>query len=221
MELTRKHYTLLREYWHCRRGLCSRGDGLALDLTAAGMLEKDHNYDDMLVLRITREGILALQQNMERERACRQPHHDLGNRLAAWLQQAERLTWCNIEFRVEIDGLKRLVRPDVFSLAITLNQGKINPVVHEVKVSRADFLADLAKPEKRGGYSRIAEQMYYAAPAGMISRSEVPDGIGLVEERGEGEFEVLVKAKRKPVELTAQHFMNLIIKHQSIGIKDR
>lgn len=216
--LTKKHYARLRQYWYAgRNGMSSAGDGLALDLTAAGHLELKETGGS-LSLRITAGGIEELQVELEREKARRRPHHDLASRLSNWLREQGRVTWENIELLVPLaEGGKQAVRPDVFSLATTYNEDRINPCVHEVKVSRADFLADVARPEKRAGYAQLAEVLYYAAPAGMILPAEVPDGCGLIVEVSEGVFKVEKRAKKRKVTLNTHQFMNLILKPGSIG----
>ncbi len=210
--LSRKHYVRLRQYWQAGPlGLASTGDGIALDLCAAGYLEAMERA--VLHLRITQAGIEGLHAESLREKARRQPHHDFAERLADWLQDAGRKTWTNIEFKVDLEGGgRRAVRPDVFSMACTLTPERINPAVHEVKVSRADFLADLANPEKRGGYAALAEVIYYAAPEGIIDPSELPAAVGLVLETIDGHFRVAKKPVRSPVQLGPRHFMNLILK---------
>lgn len=110
------------------------------------------------------------------------------------------------------EGGRQAVRPDVFSLVITYDETRINPCVHEVKVSRADFLADVARPEKRAAYAQLAKVVYYAAPAGMIRADEVPDGCGLLEEVAIGVFKVGKRPKKRRVGLTPHQFMNLILK---------
>lgn len=216
--LTRKHYSRLRLYWQAGRlGLTSTGDGLALDLTAAGYLEVASSGGG-LKLVITQAGIQELQAESEREKSRRKPHHDLAGRLAGWLREQGRVTWENVELLVpRAEGGRQAIRPDVFSLAATYDEKRINPCVHEVKVSRADFLADVAKPEKRTGYSQIAEVVYYAAPAGMIEASEVPAECGLLVEAQEGQFKVVKRPKKRKVELTVHHFMNLILKPGSVN----
>lgn len=219
IELTRKHFVRLRQYWQAgRNGLSSAGDGIALDLTAAGHLEMKTSGGS-LALTITSAGIEELQSELDRERARRRPHHDLASRLSAWRRQQGRVTWENIELLVpRADGGKQAVRPDVFSLVTTYDETRISPCVDEVKVSRADFLADLADPEKRAGYAQLAEVLYYAAPAGMIAASEVPDGCGLVVETDTGFFKVEKRAKKKRVALTTHQFMNLILKPGSLEL---
>lgn len=217
--LSRKHYARLRQYWHAgRNGMTSAGDGIALDLTAAGYLELKETGGS-LALRITAKGIEELQAELEREKARRQPHHDLASRLSNWLREQGRVTWENIELLVpRPEGGKQAVRPDVFSLAATYDEKRINPCVHEVKVSRADFLADVARPEKRAGYAQLAEVLYYAAPVGIILPAEVPESCGLVVEVTEGVFKVEKRAKKRKVELNTHHFINLILKPGSIGL---
>ncbi|WP_425953286.1 hypothetical protein [Ralstonia pseudosolanacearum] len=97
-------------------------------------------------------------------------------------------------------------------MAKTYDASRMNPCVHEVKVSRADFLADLAKPDKRKGYAHISEVLYYACPKELIGSEEVPPDCGLVYETALGEFSVIKRPKKRKVTLTAGHFMNLILK---------
>lgn len=52
----------------------------------------------------------------------------------------------------------------------------------EVKVSRADFRADLAKPERRIG--GLGLYRFYLCPAGMIEPNELPERWGLLYAKG-------------------------------------
>lgn len=52
----------------------------------------------------------------------------------------------------------------------------------EVKVSRADFRADLAKPERRIG--GLGLYRFYLCPAGMIEPTELPERWGLLYAKG-------------------------------------
>lgn len=211
--LTRKHYARLRQYWQAGRyGLVSHGDGIVLDLAAAKYLELAPS-GGALMLAITQAGIEALHAESQREKERRQPHHALAGRLAEWLREQKRVTWENVELLVPSpEGGKQAVRPDVFSVVSTYDEKRLNPCVHEVKVSRADFLADIAKPEKRAGYAQISEVLFYAAPAGMISADEVPPECGLVVEAAPGEFKVEKRPKKRPIVLSTHTFMNLILK---------
>ena len=51
--------------------------------------------------------------------------------------------------------------PDVFSVRHTSVEAYLDPVVHEIKVSRADLLADLKRPEKRAAYLAMGGACWY------------------------------------------------------------
>lgn len=50
----------------------------------------------------------------------------------------------------------------------------------EIKVTRADFVADVAHPEKQAPWRNLAHQHAYAVPEGLVDPAEVPDGHGLL-----------------------------------------
>lgn len=215
LPLTRKHYSRLRFYWQGRsQGAHGQMDAIDLDLAAAELIvRKETQVGGIPYYAVTLTGEKELAAEKGREIERRKPHHDLAARLAAWLREQGRVTWENIELRVPgVDGARQAIRPDVFSLVATYNEKRLNPCVHEVKISRADFLADVARTEKRTGYSKIAEVVYYAAPQGMINVGEVPAECGLLVEVSTGQFEVLKRPKKRKVELTVHNFMNLILK---------
>lgn len=90
--------------------------------------------------------------------------------------------------------------------------GSLYPLVHEVKVSRADFLADMANPGKRAGYARLCDALYYACPLGVIDPGDMPANCGLVLESSPGVFEIAKKVRRKKADLTPGTYLNLILK---------
>lgn len=51
--------------------------------------------------------------------------------------------------------------PDVFSIRNTTVEGYLAPIVHEIKVSRADLLGDLKKPSKRAAYLGMGGECWY------------------------------------------------------------
>lgn len=51
----------------------------------------------------------------------------------------------------------------------------------ECKVSRADFLGDKEKNFRRYEDQGVGDVRYFAAPKGMLSPDELPDGWGLIE----------------------------------------
>jgi hypothetical protein len=225
--LGRAHWKRLRHYWNGRvRGSAGTADGTDLELVGMGYIERRENLSYGAWFRITPNGELALAAQHQLEIAARKPHHELGSRLAEWLRSNGRITWENIECRIEEAQLpalaaaagvdpttvSRYVRPDVYSMAATKVEKDFNPAVHEVKVSRADFLSDIAKPNKRLAYATFAEVIYYVLPAGLIKTDEVPATCGLLEECAPGESEVRLKSKRRPVKLNNWHMMNLVLK---------
>lgn len=205
-DLTRTHVKRLRFYWQNRGRGGARNDGIDLDLEAAGLIIPSRTGYDA-----TPAGVQALADDKARTIEKRSPHNTLASRMAAALRLEGRVTWENIEFM--IDGHPpQAVRPDVYSLVCTKNVARIAPTVHEVKVSRSDFLADLANPDKRGGYFKIAARLVYVAPLGIIDPAEVPDSCGLVEEVEEGRFRTTKRAKSQKVDLPPAVFLNLILK---------
>lgn len=92
-------------------------------------------------------------------------------------------------------------------------KGRCRSVVVECKVSRADFLADRAKPWRVDTAGALGCERYYMAPAGMISPPELPPGWGLVEARGR-EVKIVVRCSpRKSLRTDAGllNEMNLLL----------
>lgn len=217
--LTRLHYRRLRHYWQ-GKGLAGGGaslaDGIDLDLAAAGLIVRRDSHGGAYFVT-TPAGEQELHAEKQREISRRAPHHELAGRFALHLQEKGRITWENIELRVDLaNGIRQLIRPDVYSLAATYNEKNLAPSVHEVKVSRADFLSDVAKAEKRSGYAAVAESVFYVAPVGMVDPSEVPEECGLIVEREAGIFEQVKRAKKRAVLLAPNTFMTLVLKPGSV-----
>ncbi len=73
----------------------------------------------------------------------------------------------------------RMARPDVFSVRRTSVEDYLQPMVHEVKVSRADLLSDLRHAAKRESYQWLACETYYVLPAGAAELHEIPEAFGV------------------------------------------
>jgi hypothetical protein len=224
IELGRAQVKRLRHYFnHGAQVWIYTLDGIDLDLAGFGLIQIAHSEASShhTKVTVTEVGLQALHKHRQADIANRSVHHSLGNRLAAHLRSKGRMTWENIEFKnlhkEKLEGHKeygywRTVRPDVFSMNPTLNIKTANPCVHEVKVTRADFLSDMAKPEKRDSYRLLAEVVYYVAPEGIIQPSEIPEGFGLLVENAKGEFVQLKRANKRPTALEHHHYLNLILK---------
>lgn len=95
-------------------------------------------------------------------------------------------TWC-------------IAMPDVFSIRRSTVEAYLEPVVHEIKVSRADLLCDLRKPAKRAAYLAMAGEVWYVLGEDANGRpiakpEEVPPECGVLQmERGS-----LVAARSAP-----------------------
>lgn len=66
----------------------------------------------------------------------------------------------------------------------------------ECKVSRADFLNDRHKPFRRDPERGMGSHRYYAAPAGLIKPTELPQNWGLLELH-KGKLKAIVQAKHQ------------------------
>lgn len=226
--LTRAHYSRLRYYWTNRGAAPNQGTTLDLELYGLGLLEASSLGHR--TYRVTDLAVTLLAAFSASEKVRRAPHHELVARVAQWQRSLERMTWEGIEFIIRVPGViasakamgielpegevgfTAAARPDVYSIVPTMEEGRIEPQVFEVKVSRADFLADVAKPMKRLAYAQIADRVLYVVPAGLVSAEETPKLCGLVYEHAPGEFEIIQRAKRRRVTLKARQFMNLVLK---------
>lgn len=218
LELSKAALRRLRWYYEIRRGgkVRAQFDGADLDLLHVGAINYILGHNNVLsdYAVITRLGIQVLARDRERNRITRQPHHLLAHKLGDYLRGRDRLVWENIEFKV---GPSAYARPDVFSVMATHVEKRLAPMVHEVKISRADFLADVANQKKRDGYAKIAQCVYYAMSDGLAEPNEVPDGCGLLVLCDNGSWVVRKRAKRNAVTLTAWHYMNLVLKRPNQG----
>jgi hypothetical protein len=211
---TKVHGSRLQQYFgnRCCQPL---NDGVDLDLMAWQFVAFD--TERIRQVRILEAGIAKLAELREIRLQNARPHHALAGRLAKWLRDSGRLTWENTEFRAKDPNAasaeyQNFVRPDVFSIVATLNPARVAPMVHEVKVSRADFLADLAKPSKRVCYSALAGAVYYVAAEGLIRPEEVPDGFGLLVETETGVFNKIKNVRQKPIKLDDRTLLKLVLK---------
>jgi hypothetical protein len=194
-------------------------DGVDLDLVGFGFMEIIHRENRTSRIVLTDKAINLLHELRQADIANRSIHHDLGARLAKHLRDQGRATWENIEFKnlVSEDGgdaqlYWKVVRPDVFSIVPSLNIKTANPCVYEVKVSRADFMRDMANDEKRLAYAMVSEAVYYVVPDGLVVPSEIPKELGLIVEKNPGIFVLAKKPRKRPVKLEPHHFLNLILK---------
>lgn len=105
-------------------------------------------------------------------------------------------TWC-------------MAMPDVFSIRRSSVEAYLEPVVHEIKVSRADLLGDLRKPAKRAAYLAMAGSVWYVLGEDTRGRpiarpEEVPPECGVLQLQGSS-LVVARPAPRRAVERLPFH----------------
>lgn len=106
----------------------------------------------------------------------------------------------------------RLARPDLFSVRRTSNPNYLHPVVHEIKVSRADLLSDLRHTAKRSSYQWLASECHYVFPHGLAEPQELPEELGVWVIHGDietGRLEMLRPARHAPCTLPFDVWMAL------------
>ena len=70
--------------------------------------------------------------------------------------------------------------PDIFSIRHTTREDLVEPIVHEIKVRRADLLSDLRHFDKRAAYLALSSQCWYVLKAGIAEPEEVPAECGVM-----------------------------------------
>jgi hypothetical protein len=91
-----------------------------------------------------------------------------------------------------------MAMPDVFSIRHTTVQAYCEPAVHEIKVRRADLLADLRRPDKGAAYRALCSQCWYVLGPGVGSADDVPAEYGVLLASAQG-LEVARPAPRRAV----------------------
>lgn len=220
--LGKAHHSRLRKLWSYGRPVNVQPfSGIELDLIVHGLVESQGQLlSPTAILAVTRKGVQFLNDARQALISSQAAHHSLADRLAKHLQTQGFYTWENIEFSNPIYSPSvaqawSVVRPDVYACLPTLKAETCTPTIYEVKVSRADFLADLAKPQKRGAYGDLAEAVYYCCAEGMISKDEIPEGCGFLVETTAGEFKTAKRPKKnKRFRLHVNTAMTLMLKRQ-------
>lgn len=198
--VTRKHLTRLREIyrssgWPCR-------DPLEVDLIVGGLVQPERDDQGRETLHLTPAGLQALADAHATNRANRSTHDELVMQVAQRMQQEGRIAWTQPALRAQVDGAWTQAIPDVFSIRHTTVEAYLEPVVHEIKVSRADLLGDLKRPEKRAAYLAMASQVYYvlglnAKGQSIAKADEVPAECGVMVATTAG-LEILRVSPKQP-----------------------
>lgn len=205
------HRRRLNEVWRSAGWPCR--DAVELDLLDAGLLLRVHDADGRETLRITDAGIAALAQGLRHNRAARDAHEALVDRVAREMQRAGRIVWQGLSLRVRVgegdDGAWVMARPDVYSIRHTTVEAYLEPVAHEVKVHRSDLLADLRRAAKREAYLRSSGACWYVIREGIAQPDEIPPECGVLVALEGGGFDVARTAPKRAVQLPFSTWMAL------------
>jgi len=187
--LGKPHARRLREIY--RSAGWPSQDTLEIDLLAAGLLERVRSASGHETLRLTDAGIQWLALTLARNRAALSAHEALVEQVALEMGRAGRLAWRGLSLRAQVptgDAAKPMrwciARPDVFSIRHTSVEAYVEPIVHEVKVRRADLLGDLRQEAKRAAYLDLGECWYVlgcdAKGRPIAEPEEVPPECGVL-----------------------------------------
>jgi hypothetical protein len=200
------HRRRLREIYRSAGWPCH--DTLELELLAGGWLERVRAPSGHETLRLTDAGVAALADTLQRNRARRDAHEGLVERVAETMIRAGRLAWRGLALRARVEAGWVIAMPDVFSIRNTTVEDYLEPVVHEVKVHRSDLLADLKRPAKRAAYLQLGGECWYVLRAGIAKPDEIPAECGVLVADG-GTFDVARPAPKRPARLPFPVWMAL------------
>ena len=163
--LSRFHTKRLREVY--RSAGWPFQDTVEIELIAAGLLERASEPSGHDKVRLTANGIAYLAQSIQKNRQNRSPHELLVDRVAQTMVRDGRIVWTSLSLRArlpsepETPNRWKICKPDVFSIRHTSVANYLEPIVHEIKVSRADLLGDLKSKDKRDSYLDVGGQCWY------------------------------------------------------------
>lgn len=190
LNLGRIHARRLRDVHRSAGWPCC--DTIEIDLLAAGLLERRQSALGHETLRVTDRGIAHIASSLVVNRAALSAHEALVEQVAREMTRAGRIAWRGLGLRARLP-LKNegepprwcMARPDVFSIRNTSVEAYAQPVVHEIKVRRADLIADLRKPDKRAAYLDLGGECWYvlgrdARDRPIGSPDEIPAECGVL-----------------------------------------
>ncbi|HUP09646.1 MAG TPA: hypothetical protein VMU47_20985 [Caldimonas sp.] len=171
-------------------------DGIEIDLLDAGLVERVRSASGHETLRVTDAGVAVLADTLARNRARRDGHEALVERVADTMTRAGRLAWRGLALRAKVDAGWVTAMPDVYSIRHTSVENYLEPIAHEIKVRRADLLADLRKPAKREAYRQLSTECWYVIRKGIAEVEEIPVECGVLV-AGDAGFEVARPAPKR------------------------
>jgi hypothetical protein len=186
-------------------------DVVEVDLLAAGLLERVASASGHDLVRVTDAGIQHLASATQGNRQARSAHETLVDKVVEIMLRDGRIAWTGLNLRAKVAGggvdtentKWKMCQPDVFSIRNSSRHDYLEPVVHEIKVSRADLLGDLKRPEKRAAYLEVGGQCWYVLGCDrsghpIAQPNEIPIECGVLVFQN-NQFEVTRMAPKRTV----------------------
>jgi hypothetical protein len=184
-------------------------DKVEVELLAAGLLERVTSESGHASVKLTDAGINHLALAFHKNRQARSAHEALVDLVAQRMMRDGRIVWTGLSLRAQLPNEPetstrwKICMPDVFSIRNTTVAGYLEPVVHEIKVSRADLLGDLKSKDKRDSYLNVGGQCWYVlgcdSKGGPIAKpEEIPDECGVMVMASE-RLEVIRNAPKRAI----------------------
>ena len=207
INLGRVHATRLRALYRSAGWPCQ--DKVEIELLAAGLLERVTELSGHEIVKLTDAGIDYLALAFHKNRQARSAHEALVDLVARTMMRDGRIVWTGLSLRArlptepEASPRWKICMPDVFSIRNTSVAGYLEPVVHEIKISRADLLGDLKLKDKRDSYLNVGGQCWYVLGCDSEGRpiakcEEISDECGVMVWDGK-RLEVIRNAPRRAI----------------------
>jgi len=204
--LTIVHRRRLRAIWRSAGWPCQ--DMVEVELLAVGWLERVRHESGHETLRVTDAGVAVLAETLQRNRGIRDEHEQLVERVAREMTRAGRVAWRGLSLRAKVGDGWAMAMPDVFSIRNTTVEEYLEPVVHEIKVRRADLLGDLKRESKRAAYLQLCGECWYVIRKGIAEPDEIPLECGVIV-AAENVLDVARFAPKRAMKLPFQAWMAL------------
>lgn len=129
-------------------------------------------------------------------------HDALAEDLAGHLVTPDRMVWTDMQL-----GPQGSPRPDVYTVMKSFVAP--NPTAYECKISVSDFRADVTIG-KWSTYLQYAHAVVFAAPVGLIAKTDIPEMCGLIV-RHEKAWRMAKKATINPRPIAQDALLKLLI----------
>jgi len=207
LTLATLHRRRLREIWRSAGWPCH--DMVELELLAAGLLERVRHTSGHETLRVTDAGVAVIAETLQRNRAARDAHESLVERVAREMTRNGRIAWRGLSLRAKVGEAWAMAMPDVYSVRNTSVEAYLEPVVHEIKVRRADLLGDLKREAKRAAYLQLCGECWYVISEGIAEPDEIPPECGVMIAAESGGLDVARPAPKRAMRMPFHAWMVL------------